>query len=48
MFGTGFGLASEVLDKADYILDPITGVNGYNHLPVRSAVAIILDRLIAK
>lgn len=45
-FGTGFGLAEEFLDRSDYVLDPIDGVGDYNHLPVRSAAAIILDRLV--
>jgi hypothetical protein len=31
---------------ADYILDPLAGAGTYNHLSVRSAVAIILDRLL--
>ena len=46
LFGTGYGLIPEILDNSDYILDPINGVNGFNHLSVRSAVAIILDRLL--
>lgn len=45
LFGTAWGLAPEVLDQADYRLAPITGNGGYNHLAVRSAVAIILDRV---
>ncbi|MDK2822151.1 MAG: hypothetical protein PWQ67_1197 [Clostridia bacterium] len=45
LFGTGWGLAKEVMEKADYRLLPIFGVSEYNHLSVRSAVAIILDRL---
>jgi len=45
LFGTGWGLTQEVKDSSDYILAPITG-KGYNHLSVRSAVAIILDRLL--
>jgi hypothetical protein len=45
LFGTGWGLAQEVKDSSDYVLAPIEG-KGYNHLPVRSAVAIILDRLL--
>ena len=45
LFGTGYGLAEEVHTEADYALAPIVGQNGYNHLSVRSAVAIILDRL---
>lgn len=44
-FGTGFGLTQEFLDRCDHILDPVQGSGSYNHLPVRSAVAIILDRL---
>lgn len=45
VFGTGWGLAQEVLEESDYILAPIEGVLNYNHLSVRSAAAIILDRL---
>ena len=45
LFGTGWGLTQEVKDNSDYVLAPIEG-RGYNHLSVRSAVAIILDRLL--
>jgi hypothetical protein len=45
LFGTGWGLTKEVKDDSDYVLAPIEG-KGYNHLSVRSAVAIILDRLL--
>jgi hypothetical protein len=45
LLGTGWGLTQEVKDSSDYILAPIRG-KGYNHLSVRSAVAIILDRLL--
>ena len=45
MFGTGFGLAPSVADRADRILAPILGVGDYNHLSVRAAASIILDRL---
>jgi len=45
LFGTGWGLTKEVKDNSDYVLAPIEG-KGYNHLSVRSAVAIILDRLL--
>jgi hypothetical protein len=48
LFGTGWGLAEEVLDQADLVLEPIRGQGTYNHLSVRSAVAIALDRLLAK
>jgi hypothetical protein len=46
IFGTGWGLADEVIQQADYVLEPIEGAGEYNHLPVRSAVAISLDRLL--
>jgi hypothetical protein len=45
LFGTGWGLTQDVKEHADYVLAPIEG-KGYNHLSVRSAVAIILDRLL--
>jgi hypothetical protein len=45
IFGTGSGIAQEVVNQADYRLEPIRGKNGYNHLAVRSAVAVILDRV---
>jgi hypothetical protein len=45
LFGTGWGLTQEVKESADHVLSPIEG-RGYNHLSVRSAVAIILDRLL--
>ena len=45
IFGTGWGFADEVLETADYIVEPIEGVGEFNHLSVRSAVAILLDRI---
>ncbi len=45
LFGTGWGLAREVLEGSDFVLAPIEGSFNYNHLSVRSAVAIVLDRL---
>jgi hypothetical protein len=45
MFGTGWGMSDELLSRADYILGPIIGPTEYNHLSVRAAAAIILDRL---
>ncbi len=46
VFGTGWGLAASVLEAADGLLEPIRATNGtYNHLSVRSACAIALDRL---
>lgn len=50
LFGTGHGLAQSVLDSCDLVLAPVLGPvdddgKDYNHLSVRSAAAIVLDRL---
>ena len=45
LLGTGSGLATEVVEKAHYRLAPIEGAEDYNHLSVRGAAAILLDRL---
>ncbi|RJR22623.1 MAG: RNA methyltransferase [Desulfobacteraceae bacterium] len=45
LFGTAWGLVKELIRRADYLLEPILGRSTYNHLSVRSAAAIILDRL---
>ena len=45
VFGTGWGLADEILSGSDRVLRPIRGRGDYNHLSVRAAVAIMLDRL---
>src|SRR5215470_4907422 len=45
LFGTGWGLAPELLARADLRLEPVQGPTPYNHLSVRAAAAIILDRL---
>lgn len=47
ILGTGWGLTREVIERCDLVLEPIAGVGDYNHLPVRAAAAIILDRLMA-
>lgn len=47
VLGTGWGLAPELLSRADFHLEPISGATDYNHLSVRSAAAIVLDRLFA-
>ncbi|MDK9709339.1 MAG: RNA methyltransferase [Desulforhopalus sp.] len=46
IFGTAHGLAQEIIDLSDVTLPPIKGGTNYNHLSVRSAVSIILDRLL--
>lgn len=45
LFGTAWGLAPEIIQTADMVLAPISGHTAYNHLSVRSAAAIVLDRL---
>jgi tRNA (guanine37-N1)-methyltransferase len=47
LFGTGWGMTPELLAEVDGLLPPLKGMGDYNHLPVRSAAAIIMDRLLA-
>lgn len=44
IFGTGRGLTQKRLEAADFLLKPVKAFSDYNHLSVRSAVAIVLDR----
>lgn len=44
VFGTGHGLSESIIQKSDFVLCPINGMTDYNHLSVRSAAAIVLDR----
>ena len=45
IFGTGWGLHDEIMETADAVMTPICGgKDGWNHLSVRSAVSITLDR----
>lgn len=45
LFGTGSGLHDEVTERASAVLAPISGgKDTYNHLSVRSAAGIVLDR----
>ena len=46
VFGTSWGLAPEVVDAAATVLEPIHGAGSWNHLSVRAACAIALDRLV--
>ncbi len=46
LFGTAHGLAPEIIALSDTTLPPIKGGTNYNHLSVRSAASIILDRLL--
>ena len=45
VFGTAWGLAESFISNADYVLEPISGIEAYNHLSVRAAAAVVLDRL---
>ena len=48
VFGTGWGVSEVFYPEVHRILAPVygsEGAEGYNHLSVRAAVAIILDRL---
>ena len=46
LLGTAWGLAPEILAGVDGVLPPIRGGTGFNHLSVRSAASIMLDRLL--
>lgn len=48
LFGTGWGLEKEFMLRCHYILEPLEASRDYNHLSVRSAVSIILDRLLGE
>ncbi len=48
LFGTGWGLHEEIVAQCELKLAPIFGVDSYNHLAVRTATGIILDRLLAE
>lgn len=48
LFGTGWGLPRVLIDEAQVRLEPIRAAHetGFNHLSVRAACAITLDRLV--
>ena len=46
VLGTAWGLAEGFISEADHVLEPIMGSTDYNHLSVRTAAGIILDRLL--
>jgi hypothetical protein len=45
LFGTAWGLAPAIVESTDAVLAPVRGGTDYNHLSVRAACAILLDRL---
>lgn len=46
LLGTGQGLAPEAMNLCNALLPPVRWHGDYNHLSVRSAAAIILDRIL--
>lgn len=45
LFGTGWGMTEELIEACDLILPPIMAQSDFNHLSVRAAAAITLDRV---
>ena len=45
LFGTGWGMTAQLTAQLDYLLPPIEGTGEFNHLSVRAAVAVTLDRV---
>ena len=48
LLGTGWGLAEQLIPSVSRVLTPIEGASTWNHLSVRSAGAILLDRLFGR
>ena len=46
LLGTSHGLAPQILDRCDGLLPPIRACGPYNHLSVRAAAAVMLDRIL--
>ena len=46
LLGTGHGLAPELLQKSDDVLRSIRFLDAYNHLSVRTAAAVTIDRIL--
>lgn len=46
ILGTAHGLAPEILEQADGIFTPVRSLSPYNHLSVRSATAMMIDRIL--
>ncbi len=46
LFGTGRGLAPDICSRCDAMLPPLRPLGGYNHLSVRVAAAIVMDRIV--
>jgi hypothetical protein len=48
ILGTAWGLSDNIIAEADYVLASLKGRTSYNHLSVRSAAAVIFDRLLGR
>lgn len=50
LFGTGHGIAPDVVSRAQIRLPAIDGSSpdGYNHLSVRAAAVVVLDRMLGR
>ena len=48
LFGTGWGLPPVVTERCDKMLMSIRGRGDYNHLSLRVAIGIVLDRILGK
>lgn len=48
LLGTGWGMEDSIIESSDIIIEPLVISSDYNHLSVRCAAAIILDRLFGK
>jgi len=45
LFGTGWGISPRLFGTFDAMIEPIAGRGDFNHLSVRSAVSIAIDRI---
>ncbi len=48
LLGSGWGLADALIPSVSRVLTPIEGATDWNHLSVRSAGAVLLDRLFGR
>lgn len=48
LFGTAWGLPDSITDRCERMLMPIRGEGDYNHLSLRVAIGIVLDRLLGE
>ena len=48
LFGTAWGLTEQALEECDLLMEPVRGAGDYNHLSVRAAAGIVMDRLLGR